>query len=243
MNQIKIPGHPNITLMSNAQKPESIDSAADYISIIINTMNKFFNKKLSEDLTVNIEPNFPGPKIMKFSQSHKAIFLTPSNNLSWSQIAYQFSHEYCHALINSTYTDERYLWVEESFCETASKFMLTELSNISYSNPFYERYKLNFAEYLNTPCNLSPSNPWNIHDLEHYQTELTLESHNHTNRPLIDYVSTKLITILTKNPALWSDITYIAKFSTEKSLEDNIIDWNNWHPNTITFKPIFCVSD
>ena len=77
-----------------------------------------------------------------------AIGLT-ARDTRWAQYSFQFAHEYCHALINSTNDerglthDRRYanLWLEESLCETASLFTLRKLSRAWLIAPPYAAWR------------------------------------------------------------------------------------------------------
>ncbi|MFZ9847126.1 MAG: hypothetical protein ACO3EE_03105 [Flavobacteriales bacterium] len=54
------------------------------------------------------------------------ISLAPKKEEGISAIIYQFSHEYCHYLIDSAIKnyEGRFIWLEESLCELASYFVL-----------------------------------------------------------------------------------------------------------------------
>ena len=77
-----------------------------------------------------------------------AIGLTSQGNL-WSQFAYQFSHEFCHALAGhandwkKTWTKGRKAnhWLEESLCETASLFAMRAMGQSWKTKPPYPNWK------------------------------------------------------------------------------------------------------
>ena len=83
-----------------------------------------------------------------------AIGLTSQGNL-WSQFAYQFAHEFGHALAGHS-NDWRKLsirerrpnhWLEESICETASLFALRAMGKSWLSAPPYPNWK-SYAVHL-----------------------------------------------------------------------------------------------
>lgn len=70
------------------------------------------------------DPGFGNPKCCK-TGDYYTIYLTARGNY-WSQYVYQFSHEYCHFLINGPLDGEleTTFWFEESICELASMYFL-----------------------------------------------------------------------------------------------------------------------
>jgi hypothetical protein len=74
----------------------------------------------------------------------------------WAQFAFQFGHEFCHALANDSdnrQRSERYppranFWLEESLCETASLFTLRAMSRSWQTAPPYPSWR-NYAPWLN----------------------------------------------------------------------------------------------
>lgn len=83
-----------------------------------------------------------------------AIGLTSQGTL-WSQFAYQFSHEFCHALAGhaddwrSTWIRAKKAnhWLEESFCETASLFAMRVMAQSWRTDAPYPNWK-SYAESL-----------------------------------------------------------------------------------------------
>jgi hypothetical protein len=73
----------------------------------------------------------------------------------WAQYAFQFAHEFCHALMDHA-NDWRRLWrsgdhanqwLEESFCEVASLFALRAMGRSWATKPPYPNWS-SFAEHL-----------------------------------------------------------------------------------------------
>ncbi len=59
----------------------------------------------------------------------------------WSQMAYQFAHEFCHLLCNFEYGKSSQHWFQETLCETASRFALNRMSETWKTNPPYYNWK------------------------------------------------------------------------------------------------------
>ena len=72
-----------------------------------------------------------------------------SSDAHWAQIAFQFGHEFCHALAQHSAIALRgwhpprhaNLWFEESLCETSSLFVLRRLGVTWQQNPPYEIWR------------------------------------------------------------------------------------------------------
>ena len=64
---------------------------------------------------------------------------------SWSQFAYQFAHEFCHALSNyELLRDNPNKWFHEALCELASVFTLRKMAETWPTQPPYP----NWADYV-----------------------------------------------------------------------------------------------
>jgi hypothetical protein len=74
----------------------------------------------------------------------------------WAQYAFQFAHEFCHALANYSndpqpsvrYPRHANLWLEESLCETASLFALRAMSRSWPTAPPYPAWR-SYGPWLN----------------------------------------------------------------------------------------------
>lgn len=70
----------------------------------------------------------------------------------WCQWVYQFSHEYCHHLINGKLTGETkgLMWLEESICHVASIACLEDMAQFCYAsdNPSLNKYSDSVIDYL-----------------------------------------------------------------------------------------------
>jgi len=99
----------------------------------------------------------PQTDLKRTAKGRIAIGLAARDN-HWAQYAFQFAHEYCHALINysnnggAVVAHERYpnLWFEESLCEAASLFTLRALSRswlTAPPDPIWREYAPWFSSY------------------------------------------------------------------------------------------------
>jgi hypothetical protein len=86
------------------------------------------------------------------SRGEIVVELNVRGNL-WARLAYQFAHEYCHVIADPMswpgYGD-RFAWIEEALCETASLFALRTMAAEWATNPPYEvwrGYSSSLADY------------------------------------------------------------------------------------------------
>ena len=60
----------------------------------------------------------------------------------WARLAYQFAHELCHVLADPrTFTVDRFTWLEEALCETASLFALRAMARTWAARPPYPSWR------------------------------------------------------------------------------------------------------
>lgn len=106
-------------------------------------------------IDVYYRPDHPQVDFRRTSSSRIAIGLS-AHDTHWAQYSYQFAHEFCHALVNFSnnsnqlvrYPRHANLWLEESFCETASLFSLRAMSRSWQVDPPYPAWRA-YAPWLN----------------------------------------------------------------------------------------------
>jgi hypothetical protein len=108
-----------------------------------------FNNKLTVVQNSNLHtPPIDHPKMYKM-EPENLIFLSVEGRF-WSKYAYQFSHEYCHHLIESDFINsfDQFGWFEESLCELASIHSLKTMAHNWIISPPYTNWK-SYALSLN----------------------------------------------------------------------------------------------
>jgi hypothetical protein len=71
----------------------------------------------------------------------------------WARLAYQFAHEFCHMLADPrtwTGAEDRFAWIEEALCETASLFALRSMATdwaVEPPYPNWRDYSASLAAY------------------------------------------------------------------------------------------------
>lgn len=80
---------------------------------------------------VNFQRNLRGEIVMQLD----------TGGTYWCQYAYQFAHEFCHILAGFDNDYSGNLWLEETFCETASLYVLRHMAQEWKTKPPYPHWK------------------------------------------------------------------------------------------------------
>lgn len=154
------------------------------------------------------------------------IYLSTAGNIYWAQNAYQLGHELCHHFINKKSPKVENSWFEESICELASIYFLSEIaSNWSTSaNNTKSLFSSSITDYVSNlfikPLNI------NLKQLS-IQTSAFYEKMNADPylRDENNFIANKLLPIFKKTPSLWEDVYLIRKFNI-KDLNSFFTEWS-----------------
>ena len=140
----------------------------------------------------------------------------------WCQFAYQFAHEFCHILTNYSPTAPRgKQWFEESLCEAASAYVVTQMGESWKTDPPYANWRP-FASALakyarNTRAKASDEVP----------PGKTLADWFHLNRAALRkdpylrdknrLVAKHLLRLLEADPSRWEAVGYLNRGAPERS--------------------------
>lgn len=138
---------------------------------------------------------------------------------SWSQIVFQFSHEFCHLLIGNPVPPSM-RWFEESVCELASLFFLEKLAIIwgqsgllahpEYAPSLisYRTNRINSVEDLKNPSDLSdPSSAiWKDAIANCYNRNFNLQ------------IAKLLLPVFSKYPQLWETVPLLGRLPAQDSV-------------------------
>lgn len=172
------------------------------------------------------------------SDGRIAIGLTTTGN-HWSQFAYQFAHEFCHALAGHS-NDWRKLstrgrnanhWLEETLCETASLFAIRAMSVTWQTAPPYPNWKSYAsaltqyaADRLTQAAGRLPAgatfHEWFRENEPAMRAKSTLRDKN-------DVAAAQLLPLFEAEPAGWEAVTSmnLARREPEKTLAAHFADW------------------
>lgn len=128
----------------------------------------------------------------------------------WSQLAFQFSHEFAHILCGFDQTHSSHLWLEEAACEAASLFSLRSMAkswsqkkDLSWSSyaPHLKSYSDEMIEQI---LRESPSDFQAWFDSHQEQIQA-----NPADRKKLRVVSLKWLELLEKDPSGWRALRYL----------------------------------
>ncbi len=168
------------------------------------------------------------------------IGLTTQGN-HWSQFAYQFGHEFCHALAGHAndwhrpWIKEKKAnhWLEESLCETASLFTMRAMGQTWQTKPPYPNWKsyavalTNYAKERMDQVTAAKAPDFSFAKWFREQ-EATLRE-KATERALNNVIAVELLPLFEAEPAGWEAVTFInlsPAHETQKSLAKHLADWS-----------------
>lgn len=166
-----------------------------------------------------VVPTEDDPMCVKAGEKH-IIFLATEDNL-WCQWIYQFSHEYCHHLIDGSLSGEwsDLLWFEETICELSSLYNLNKM--IGYcANHGLQMYASSVKNYLvnlltknNRAYKLSTGGGW----YKQYEESLKKEGYK---RNFYNAIAVLMYPLFVENPNLWKLILNIGDIRAWTSLDE-----------------------
>lgn len=175
-----------------------------------------------------------------------AIGLTSQGTL-WSQFAYQFSHEFCHALAGHS-NDWRKPWIkaskanhwlEESLCETASLFAMRAMSKSWQTAPPYPNWKSYSASLANYVAEriekVATDKGEGFVFAKWFAENEPAMRENSTLREKNNIVAVELLPLFEANPAGWEAITFYNLGDNrdgKKTLARQFADWSAAAPAT-----------
>ena len=177
-------------------------------------------------LVIQPDPGFGNPKCCK-TGDYCTIFLSSRGN-KWSNYVYQFSHEYCHYLINGPLDGvlETTFWFEESICELASMYFLNR-STIRWMS--YNTLRIPNAPLLSRERALlqlkdfAPKNQEYLRDLrnQNQSIEVSLASWLEANmnslsepryqRRMYNQIADSLLDLFIDYPDLWRILPFLSR--------------------------------
>jgi hypothetical protein len=165
----------------------------------------------------------------------------------WAQYAFQFAHEFCHALANfgnnprqsARYPRYANLWLEESLCETASLFALRAMSRSWRSSPPYPAWR-SYAPWFNDYVEKRLAFP------EHHlpvgtsfsvwfrQNQSALRQ-DPDMRDRNTIIAIQLLPIFESQPRGWEALAFLSRGSSDpnESLEQRLAEWRSRCPKEV----------
>ena len=155
--------------------------------------------------------------------NNRIIYLSTAGNTYWAQNAYQLSHELCHHFIKKKSPTDEHSWFEESICELASIYFLSEIAS-NWSTSANKSYSSKITDYLSNLL-IKPLNI-NLKQLG-IQSSAFYEKMNADPYLRVEnnFIANKLLPIFKKTPSLWEDVYLIRKLNI-KDLNSFFTEWS-----------------
>ena len=162
----------------------------------------------------------------------------------WSQFAFQFAHEFCHALAGHS-NDWKKLWIkgrkanhwlEESLCETASLFAMRAMGETWKTAPPYQNWKSyagSLTKYAADRIEKAAAEiPSGTTFKDWFRANEAAMRDKATMREKNNVVAIQLLPVFEAQPSGWETITFmnLAKHEPEKSLAAHFADWREVAP-------------
>lgn len=146
----------------------------------------------------------------------RVIFLITKDNL-WSQLSYQFAHEYCHHLIDGPMDGETCssFWFEEAVCELSSIYFMRRIAQkwIDNAIPILNDYATHIMKY----CEDNWSDVPHIDNLSSWlQDNESVLSESKYHRDLYKVIAKSLYPLFEKHPSIWKLLPYLKRVSQEE---------------------------
>jgi hypothetical protein len=161
-----------------------------------------------------------------------------STGTYWSQYAYQFSHEFCHAIAGHS-NDWRKPWIkdkkanhwlEESICETASLFALKGMGKTWLTTPPYPNWK-DYAKALTQYAAdrlVAAALPQDQPFREWFRDNEPAMRENSTLREKNNVVARQLLPLFEAEPSGWESLSFFnltPNRKADKTLQEHFKDW------------------
>jgi len=153
------------------------------------------------------------------AKGYEYIVRLDTGGQAWAQLAYQFSHEFCHIVCNYRDAKNPQLWFEESLCECASLYSLQRMAvqwEVNPPYPNWKSYSISLANYARDRINQYTNR--NESTAQFYRRHLADLEKNATNRDLNTTVAVKLLPHLEATPEAWQSLRYLNLGSIEENL-------------------------
>lgn len=223
----------NFTIISNNIYVDNNYSINNVSSKLVHDLLKQVDLNFAQAL--NIEPfssrqtfvtlsETQTPMCCTFMRGAHLIKLTAKESIG--QLLFQFSHEYCHHLIDGNMSGDIYdlLWLEETICEVSSMYNLQTIYKIWSSSPNeeYNRQSYAFIIYLQIILENGEEELFNTlssKGLFGWIPEY-LARYKKKNRPMRNDVAVQIFPLFIENPHLWKIILHFGDMRRWNSLEE-----------------------
>ena len=152
-----------------------------------------------------------------------------TSDRAWAQLAFQFSHEFCHIVCNYREARNPQKWFEETLCETASLYALRRMADEWKTNPPYSNWKsysTALASYANDRAKMYEGRKESI--AQFYRANQGELEKTRTNRELNTHIAVKLLPLFEATPAAWQSLRYLNLGTSEENASFKVY-LTSWH--------------
>ena len=201
---------------------------------------------------VVIHGESPQPMCCKPDNTDIHVIILNNEGKYWCQWIYQFSHEYCHHLINGELTGETkgLMWLEESICHVSSIACLVDMASYcynstspvlnSFSDHFVNYYQRLFndagleqyASYLSDPSDYKTFTEDQILPLSEYIIENRTTLENNYSNDHYSFIAGRLYPLFHNNKNLWKIIQFFSDMRSWTSIESFFDHLNKYGDET-----------
>ena len=175
-----------------------------------------------------------GPRaLIERGPNNEHIILVNARDCLWAMLAFQFAHEYCHVFSDhyNVPLNNRYRWLEESFCELASLYALQRMGIIWQSQPPYDSWR-SYADSLTSYATDRINNVKHFDSANRFREwldsnidRMTLDS---VVRELNNVVAVHLLAFFQQSPDAWLAVAQInARPNLTGNLDTYFAAWSN----------------
>ena len=160
---------------------------------------------------IMVQRSKSGPiSLFKRGDGNEYIVRLDSTNRAWAQLAYQFSHEFCHIVCNYRNVNNRQMWFEETLCELASIYSLRAMGQEWKTNAPYSNWKSYASALTNYARDRIQQHDTHSNSIAKFYRDNRAElEKTGTNRALNGYIAIKLLPIFESSPTGWQSLRYI----------------------------------
>ena len=185
------------------------------IEVVARSVVEVLTQGVAGDVSVRIDATSGSPVALRRlgSRGEFIVRLCVQGN-QWAQLSYQFAHEFCHILADvTTWRSDRFAWLEEALCETASLCALRSLARtwaVRTPYPGQPRYPGKFAAYaawrMQDEARTLPSG---IDFQEWLARQLSLLQADAERRDDNTIIAKELLPVFEADPTAWRAIRYL----------------------------------
>ena len=183
-------------------------------------MARWIPERDPDPITVKYRPNAVPIVLKGKGDDGERRVLVSARDRAWSQLAFQFAHEYCHIQCDCRAGNHANLWFEESLCETASLFALKRMATTWKTNPPYRNWKSYapaLADYAESRIKATESREGLTLAQWFARHEAAMRA-NATDRGKNQVVAVAVLPLLEKGPEHWAAVRYLNRGDAKREL-------------------------